>query len=170
MPSRRSARNQPLPKNEAFILNRISGDELYLRCRELYEAGWTLRAIADAMNPPVSRSTVHSWITNLPMHIQLPIDPLPPVDPPEYATPKEYVKKTKPSPGILPHQAQNIRDLAPLARKYRSRIPEGAPAYQANQALTLICKALHADGVTIQELADVAGVSYRAMAKRVGKS
>lgn len=68
---------------------------------------------------------------------------------------------------IPPDDLYNIEQLAPIARKYRSRLAPEHPATQANQGLTLICKALYADGVSIADLARAAGVSHTAMSKRV---
>lgn len=63
-----------------------------------------------------------------------------------------------------------IRSLAPLARRYRARAnPHGAYAV-ANEELTQICRELFYNGTTVRELAEVAGVTYRAMARRLGVS
>ena len=63
-----------------------------------------------------------------------------------------------------------ISDLAPLARRYRARAnPYGAYAV-ANEELTVICKDLFESGTTVRELAEAAGVTYRAMARRLGVS
>jgi lambda repressor-like predicted transcriptional regulator len=43
----------------------------------------------------------------------------------------------------------------------------GAAATVANDQLTAICLRLHANGVSIRELAQAAGVTYRAMYKRL---
>jgi hypothetical protein len=166
---RRSARNQSLPDNEVLILRSLYGDGLYSRCRRLFQAGWTLRAIGEAFEPAKSRSTLHTWINQAAdIRSRQPSDNQP-VPTPTLLTPREYVPKRPPSPGISAVDRENIRTLAPLARKYRSRMHHGHSFSQANQSLTLLCQGLYEDGVPIQELADTAGVTYRAMAKRVGK-
>jgi hypothetical protein len=63
-----------------------------------------------------------------------------------------------------------ISQLAPLARRYRARAnPYGVYAV-ANEELTVICKDLFENGTTVRELAEAAGVTYRAMARRIGVS
>jgi hypothetical protein len=65
---------------------------------------------------------------------------------------------------------ERIRSLAPLARRYRARAnPSGAYAV-ANEELTELCKDLFHNGTTVRELAETAGVTYRAMARRIGVS
>jgi hypothetical protein len=170
MSPRRSARNQALPQAEADILNALDPLQQQTRASELYHAGWTLRAIGEAMLPPRTRSAMRSFIQALPSSPVLPTTaPLPAVTSPEFVTPEEYIPKKAPSPGIPPNDLTNIKTLAPLARKYRSNHHPDHPVSQANQGLTLICKALYADGVPISELAEAAGVTYRAMARRLGK-
>lgn len=164
-PPRRSARSQPLPPTEVAVLASLTGYNLHMRCKALYEAGWTLRSIGEALNPPKSRSTVHSWIDsatpNHEIHTKIPT--------PDHKTAPEYERKRPVSPGISATDLENIQRLAPIARKYRAKLAPNHPATQANQGLTLICRALHADGVTITELATAAGVTYRAMSKRIAR-
>jgi hypothetical protein len=167
---RRSAREQSLPEPEADFLSTLHGDDLYLRCRDLYNAGWTLRAMAEAIRPPVSRATVHNWINKTVWAPTLAIHDTPPVPDPQLKTTKEYVRKTPTSPGIPPNHLLTIQELAPIARKFRSGMSPKHRAAIANDALTVLCQQLHEDDVPIQELADAAGVTYRAMAKRIDKT
>ena len=60
-----------------------------------------------------------------------------------------------------------IEELAPQARKYRAKLAPTHSATIANNELTSICTLLHDKGVPLQDLADVAGVTYRAMYRRV---
>jgi hypothetical protein len=163
--SRKSARNQPLSPNEAIYLNSLALEDQISRAYHLYQAGWTLQAIGDALIPPRPRSTVRAWLlrfmlpeerdlTDAPTEVPLPVD-------------KSYKSRKKPSPGILPDELDLIKSLAPLARQYRAKMPSTAAATAANDQLTAICLRLHASGVKIKELADAAEVTYRAMYKRV---
>lgn len=166
VPARRAAREQALPDEEAQLLNSLMPPALYVYCKELYEAGWTLRSIGEALNPKRSRSTIRSWVLK-----ETP--PMPPVAPtpasPELKTPAVYEPKRPASPGIPPALYAQISADAPIARKFRSGMSPLHKAALANQRLTDTCVLLFESGVPIQELADAAGVTYKAMARRVGR-
>lgn len=166
MSVRRPARDQTLPTPEATYLNTLHGPTLHAQCRVLYEAGWPLRAIGEALTPQRSRSTVRSWITKpSPTYIRTV-----PVSAPKLKTPEAYVPRRPASPGIPAADQTQIQHLAPIARRYRSRMSPRHAAALANDQLTQICVRLHADNVPVQELADAAGVTYRAMYRRLGKT
>jgi len=156
---RRPARNQALPHDEAQHLQELRGTALKLRARRLYEVGWTLSAIGAPINR--SRSTIRFWVNNVP---ELKAGSTRPVPTPEDKT---YKRKRPLSPGITPEQVNRIAYLAPIARTYRAKFPKSHPATQANEELTALAKRLHKAGVPIQQIADVAGVTYRAMYRRV---
>lgn len=154
---RRSARNQSLPEDEALFLQSLTGMQLRSRCQHLYQAGWTLSAIGSPINRP--RSTVRVWVTETPNSPA--IRPIPtPIN-------KEYVHKKPPSPGIPEDIQSRIAQLAPIARSYRSTYTPSHPATKANKELTDICRQYNELGVPIQELANLAGVTYRAMYRRI---
>lgn len=71
------------------------------------------------------------------------------------------------NPGLTPDQISTIQELAPSARMYRARLAENHPSTVNNRTLTDLCITLHNQGVPLQELADAAGVTYRAMYRRV---
>jgi hypothetical protein len=154
---RKSARNQPLPPAEVAVLRSLSGMQLKYRCHALYQAGWTLSAIGSPLDK--QRSTIRLWVNSVSPDLSR-IEVPTPVD-------KTYVPRKTPSPGISVTERARMAELAPLARKYRSRLPDTHAATRANYELTAMCLSLYADHVTIQELADAAGVSYRAMYRRV---
>lgn len=154
---RKSARNQPLPIEEVAVLRSLRGMQLKARCKALYEAGWTLSAIGDPLGK--QRSTIRLWVNSVEssaVGVQIPQ----PVD-------KTYVPKKTPSPGISAVERARIAELAPLARKYRSKLPDTHASTRANYELTAMCMDLYARHVTIQELADAADVTYRAMYRRI---
>lgn len=158
MVQRRSARNQSLPGDEAEHLQSLSNNALRQRCRRLYEAGWTLSAIGDPLGR--QRSTIRFWITNA-VEVGEDLRPLPmPVD-------KTYIHKKAKSPGLTSDERDAIRHMAPIARKYRAKLSHDHPATTANRDLTQLCVTLHSSGIPLQELADAAGVTYRAMYRRV---
>lgn len=147
------------------MLRVLKGEDLIDRAQDLYDAGWTLRAIGQEMRPPRSRSTMSRWVHRARVdNISTPGMPAPtqPVYP---RPPRERVHPV--SPGISPTDLDTIRELEPIARKYRSRLSPDHPAAKANQDLTNLCMALYSDGVRISELAAAAGVSHTAMSKRV---
>lgn len=165
--NRRSARNQPLPPEEAAHLNSLSKDALITRVHELYHQGWTLQAIGDALIPPRPRSTVRSWLLRFqtPAERDLTDAPIPA---PTYKThPDGYQKRRPQSPGILPDELELIQELAPIARTYRAKMSTNSAACVANDQLTAICIRLNLSGVSVRELANAAGVTYRAMSKRI---
>lgn len=167
-PTRRPARGQTLPPHEVAILLSLRDFNLYARAGQLYKANWTLRAIGEAFEPPKSRTTIRSWVDRA--HDTVPLIDLPPVEPPVLVTPETYVSTRSVSPGISPADRDRIQTLAPIARKYRSGMHPDHAASRANTDLTVICTRLYAEDVTVRELAEAAGVTYRAMAKRLGRS
>jgi len=71
------------------------------------------------------------------------------------------------SPDLSITAAQKIRSLAPLARRHRANTSSTSPYALANHELTVICREEYARGVSVRELAATAGVTYKAMERRV---
>lgn len=161
---RRPARKQALPSDEVALLNSLFDEELYTRVRSLYTAGWTLQAIGDAFVPPRSRTTVRYWCNRT--HHPSPLsDPLPA---PRYK-PTGYVSRRPRSPGIPEETLERITAIAPDARRFRAKMNPSSLEAQANRELTEICVYLYSANVPVRELAAAAGVTYRAMARRLGR-
>lgn len=156
---RRSARSQSLPQSEQDYLLSLTGLDLKLRCRDLFAAGWTLSAIGEPLQK--QRSTIRFWVTNAPD-----ID-----TPSQRAIPspinKSYVPKKPKSPGISEATRAELARLAPLARRYRARMTSTHQCAVANREFTELSRTLHDNHVPIQEIADAAGVTYRAMFRRI---
>ena len=170
MTTRRPARKQALPHDEVSLIHSLPEELLFTRLGELFEAGWTLSSIGNAFNPPRVRSTVRSWIlrsAGSPDSSETGY----PVPVPKLKTQPRgaYVSRRPVSPGILPDTLTRIQELSPLARRYRSGMLRTTAIAQANDELTEICTELHAQNVTVKELATAAGVTYRAMARRLGR-
>lgn len=163
-PTRRTARGQSLPIDETIQLQTLQHDLLYARVAALYNAGWPLRAIGEAFSPPKARSSVANMVERAYGAT------LPTVEAPTLSTPPVYVPIKAPSPGIPVVDLTQIAALAPRARKYRAGMSSAHRVSIANQDLTLLCQRLYDSGVTIKELADAASVTYRAMAKRLGRA
>lgn len=161
--TRRPARGQTLPEDEANKLASLSPFDRHARAAYLFSNGWTLRAIGEAFDPPKPRSTVKSWVDRA----STPGTPTTPVPLPAPAPAPPAPKPA--SPGISSHDQSEIARLAVVARKYRSGMSPLHAAALANVRLSEMCRELRSDGVTIRELASAAGVTYRAMAKRLDK-
>lgn len=160
--SRKAARGQKLPPQEVELLNSITPDALIGRVAALYNEGWPLQSIGEALSPRRPRTTIRSWVLkNQPNIVDAPI-PSPKLSVAETGTEKKRV-----SPGIPRSSFEDIQQLSPLARTFRSRMASTSAPAVANERLTQICKDLHANNVSIRELAEAAGVTYRAMYKRV---
>jgi len=141
------------------------------RAYELYQAGWTLQAIGDALQPPRPRSTVRSWLLRFQEPDLTPLAHPATIPAPRYQTHQDGYQKRRPqSPGILPDELALIQKLAPVARRFRAKVSSNDSTRVANDQLTAVCLRLYYSGVSITELAQAAGVTYRAMVKRIKKS
>jgi hypothetical protein len=162
--SRRPARGQQLPPQEVELLNTLNPEQRVERAKALYDAGWSLQTIGDSLLPKRPRSTIRTWVQRA-KGLQTLDAPIPT---PKLKTPEGgYQKRTPKSPGISQGTLETIQELAPLARTYRSRMSTTATAAVANDRLTALCILQHQNGVSIRELAEAAGVTYRAMYKRI---
>ena len=165
---RRSARGQKLPPQEVELLNSIAMDALIVRVAALYSEGWPLQSIGEALSPSRPRTTIRSWVlkaaeqTSPPQNI---VDA--PIPSPRLRTDEGGYQKKRVSPGIPQDVYEDIQRLAPLARTFRSRMTSTSAPSVANGRLTDLCKELHAKNVSVKELAEAAGVTYRAMYKRI---
>lgn len=166
--TRRTARSQPLPPLEVEYLNSLTIDALIPRVNALYNKGWALQAIGECLSPRRPRSTVRSWVVKAETLEAQEIVDAPIVPSPIHKTAAEGYQKRRPtSPGIPEDTFDEVRSLAPLARSYRAKMAQTSSAAVANRRLTDICTKLHENGVGIRELAEAAGVTYRAMYKRI---
>lgn len=156
---RKTARGQSLSAHEEEFLATLSPFDLRVRVRDLFSAGWPLRAIQEALPIKRSRATLHEWATRTTSDSLSTPTPAP--------KERDVAPKRVQSPGVSDVDSRQIRVLAQSARQYRSRHPENHPYARANRDLTEIVTALYEQGVRIQEIADVACVSYRAIYKRI---
>lgn len=166
--SRKSARGQKLPPQEVELLNSLTADVLIGRVKALYLQGWSLQCIGEALSPKRPRTTIRSWVLKASSQEKSDtgiIDA--PIPMPRLATEEGVYQKKRKSPGVPKSAHEDIQLLAPLARTFRSRMASTSAPAVANQRLTDLCKELHTNGVSIRELAEAAGVTYRAMYKRV---
>lgn len=157
---RKSARNQPLPQEEVDYLLTLSPTELRQRAKQLYDVGWTLSAIGTPLSKP--RTTVRAWVTSV-------SDTLPTQRPVPTPVDKTYVPKKPPKQAISEDMKARLAYLAPLASRYRAKLPDDHPSATANRELTALALSLYSAHASIQDIADAAGVTYRAMYRRIYK-
>lgn len=65
---------------------------------------------------------------------------------------------------------ERIKELSVLSRRYRAKTAPDSPLALANRELTEIALTLYHRGVPAAEIAKVAGVTYRAMARRIANA
>jgi hypothetical protein len=164
---RRPARDEGLPATEkAILLSLETKDERNCRARQLFEAGWTLRSIGEVYTPPVRRSTVKYWVEN--GDLRKAIHQMP-VQAPDEPAPTGYRRKTPVSPGISQADESRLAYLAPLARQYRSGMSSTSLQFQANQEFNELIHQLDNADVTTAEIARASNVTFRAIARRLGR-
>jgi len=71
------------------------------------------------------------------------------------------------SPKVPPDVRPRLRELSEMSRKYRARTPQGSPTAIANRELTKLAVELRESGVPTADIAQAAGVTYRAMSRRI---
>lgn len=151
-----------LPTSERDYLASLPLPAQKSRLAALHASGWSLTELAEALDPPRPKTTIHYWIQNA---ASQPASAPPTPNPPTLRIPNT---KTRPiSPQVPPGEDIILRELACEARKYRAGTPAHAPAARANRELTDRALRLRSFGVPTSAIAAAAGVSYRAMARRV---
>jgi len=65
------------------------------------------------------------------------------------------------------HDQRRIAELAPLARRVRGGTPADSPYREAKRELNDLLTSYHERNVPVQRLAELAGVTYRAMKVRL---
>jgi hypothetical protein len=159
-----------LPQTESEFLSSLAPDERDSRLKALHDVGWSFSELGDSLTPRVGKTTVYSWVSRADARDQdrdLPIPP--PKSVKTTLAPRKSSRYRTASPDVPEKMREEIRLLAAEARNYRSRTPPGHPSALANEALTSIAKTLRGVGVPTAAIAAAAGVSYRAMARRISK-
>lgn len=168
-----------IPESERRHLAALSGNELKARVRELVAAGWSMASVGKACTPPRSRSTIRSWIpsSSSPSYSTItaaknsssnPTHPVPtaPAQREKYKPKRTNVTPYK-SPGLTENDRAHIRELFQLASRYRSTSSPSSAHGRANEELTALVNTLYSQGVTVREIAEAAGVTYRAINRRI---
>ena len=165
--SRRPARNQKLPPSEIQLFKTLDYDHTVVRVKALFAAGWTLASIGAAFYPSKGRSSIKAWVDRpTPPNVVVDV----PIPDPNYKTPKNgYVRKTPVSPGVSTVTEGTLRRLAPIAKRYRSGMASTSSEAIANAEMDKLVKGLREVNVTIAEIARAAGVTHRAISRRLSK-
>lgn len=159
-----------LPKEEVTFLENLSQNELQSRLLALHEAGWSLSVLGRSLRPAKPKTTIHFWIKKAERTEQIRDVPLPPPKSLTTSVPTKTAPRLRSiSPGVPPDMRPRLRHLSEQARRYRAKTPPGSPLALANEELTAVAKTLRSMGVPTASIAEAAGVSYRAMARRLSK-
>lgn len=159
-----------VPTDEKAFLNSLPKEQRNKRLRALWEAGWSLSILGASLFPKRGKTTIHFWIVNIESGEQRRAVPEPPPKSLSSLTPLTISARVRSiSPAVPPHLKPKIKELSRLSKRYRARTPENSPFAIANRELTDLAKSLRERGVPTSIIAEAAGVSYRAMAKRLTK-
>ena len=159
-----------LPKDEVSFIDSLERPAAESRLRALWEAGWSLSILGDSLSPARPKTTIHFWVKRAtPEEQKRPIPPPPPRSLTTSVPTKNAPRIRSVSPGVPPDMKPRLKELATLARRYRARTLPDSPLAKANQDLTAMAVALRFMGVPTAAIAEAAGVSYRAMARRLSK-
>ena len=162
-------RTASLPQEEVRYLESLSIPERDARLKVLHEAGWSLSSLAKAVQSP--KTTVHFWVRKAqtgPKALERTIPAPPRSITALVPTPYSPIVRSI-SPKVPPDLRPRLRELSEMSRRYRSRTPSTSPFAVANEELTKLATSLHDRGVPTADIASAAGVSYRAMARRIEK-
>ena len=157
-----------LPADEVRFLSSLPTDLLHGRLKALWESGWSLGIMANSLEPKKPKSTVHFWVQNATTQEQR--RPLPP-------TPPKSLTSTAPllntprlrsiSPSVPADLKPRLKELASLANRYRAKTAPDSPLAIANQEFTHLARMLYNRGIPAADIAEAAGVTYRAVARRL---
>jgi hypothetical protein len=160
-----------LPEDEIRFLSGLSEQLLKERIRALWESGWSLAVIANSLKPVRPKSTVHFWVQNTASTPQRrPIPPTPPKSLTTTAPLSDTPITRSISPGVPAELKPRLKQLADLSRRYRAKTPPNSPLAEANRELTVLATELYDRGIPAAAIAEAAGVTYRAMARRLSNA
>lgn len=159
---------QKLPDDEVRFIASMPQELIPGRLRALWNAGWSLGVIAKSLKPVRPKSTVHFWVKNASEEEQTRTIPAPPAKSITASAPLASAPRTRSiSPEVPPELIPHLRELAGLSKRYRAKTPSSSPFAQANREFTEISLELYHRGVPAASIAEAAGVTYRAMARRI---
>ena len=156
-----------LPSHEIEFLESLSPRLRSYRLSLLYDAGWSLSILGRSINTP--KTTIHFWVRNATVEPSLTLRPVPAPSMsitsllPVHKAPRVRSISPKVPPDLMP----KIRQLSEKSRRFRAKTPPHSATALANRELTELAVNLRSQGVPTAAIAQAAGVSYRAMARRI---
>lgn len=157
-----------LPADEVRFLASLPPQALQARLRALWKVGWSLKIMADSLEPKKPKSTVHFWVQNAQDEPQSrPVPPTPPKSLTSTAPLSSSPRTRSISPSVPPDLKPRLRELSALSRLYRAKTPPTSPLALANREFTDLARELYNRGIPAADIAEAAGVTYRAIARRL---
>lgn len=159
-----------LPEDEVTFIASLPRPEAESRIKALWESGWSLQNIGDSLVPPRPKTTIHFWVKRAETREQQRMVPTPPPKSLTTSVPTRTAPRLRSiSPGVPPEIRPRLRELSELSKRYRAKTRPDSPLAQANRELTYLAQQLRARGVPTAAIAEAAGVTYRAMARRLSQ-
>jgi hypothetical protein len=159
-----------LPLDEVAFIAALPRPEAEARLRALWESGWSLQILGSSLNPPRPKTTIHFWVKRAEPLEQQRTLPVPPPKSLTTSVPTKSAPRLRSiSPGVPSEMRPRLKQLSDLAKRYRAKTSPNSPLAVANDELTAIARTLRSMGVPTAAIAEAAGVSYRAMARRLSK-
>lgn len=159
-----------LPKDEVAFIASLSRPDMESRLRALWQEGWSLAVLGESLTPVRPKTTIHFWVRRAEdKDLRRPLPSPPPKSLTTSVPTKSAPRLRSVSPGVPPEMKSKLKEVATLAQRYRARTAPDSPFAQANAELTHIARTLRSMGVPTAAIAEAAGVSYRAMARRLSK-
>ena len=158
-----------LPDDEVRSLEALSSPQMHSRLAFLHANGWSLASLGRSLTPPRPKTTIHYWVRNAlsPGEQRRPA-PRAPITSLMVVVPTSKAPRVRfVAPKVPPDLRPRLRELAQMSRKYRARTPDGSPTANATRELTRMALELHDQGIPTSDIAAAAGISYRAMSRRV---
>lgn len=156
-----------LPTHEIEFLESLSPRLRSYRLSLLHNAGWSLSVLGRAIDTP--KTTVHFWVRNAVTEPSLTLRPIPtPLISITSLVPVHKAPRIRSiSPKVPPDLMPKLRQLSEKSRRFRAKTPPSSATALANRELTQLAVNLRSQGVPTADIAQAAGVSYRAMARRI---
>jgi hypothetical protein len=159
-----------LPVEEMHYLSTLTRVEMESRLRALWKAGWSLAIIGASFSPPRPKTTIHFWVKRAQdLKLSRPIPSPAPKSLTTSVPTKNAPRLRSISPGVPPEIRPRLRELSELSKRYRAKTRHDSPLAEANRELTYLAQQLRARGVPTAAIAEAAGVTYRAMARRLSQ-